>query len=444
MNKTRAFIWLLFLAASVIVSCASSPAVQDDTARAAQNASVSAVPENAAVDAADSGANGDGASEAVGSPASPSSPEPSASDVTAVEQVPPVPAGDRIIRFYPEPESGPPVPEPVSPSAAPPKPAAAKAAPAAPKASPSSVAEPKVPAEQKAAEPKSESAAPADTDVPGIWAEEPVAPSVVPAAAAPVNPPSRTATVSVGQSLEVWYPGTGWVYLGDASSRNGLAYETRRLDKSDTLFTFKALKEGDYILNFSRFDVLEDDFSADSLAVSVKAVAAQTGRQTDKVRAPDYRSAAASAVPGGSATTGSSAAGSPSSVMTDEPSLFGTVPARAEGASVPPVSVPQTAASPAAVQDPSTILDKAKAALAGGDPASAIALLDSFFGAAVTSLDEGWFLRGQAYEANSPVRDIRKALDCYKTLVAAYPDSSRWKDADARIRYIQQFYLRIR
>jgi outer membrane protein assembly factor BamD (BamD/ComL family) len=59
----------------------------------------------------------------------------------------------------------------------------------------------------------------------------------------------------------------------------------------------------------------------------------------------------------------------------------------------------------------------------------------------VDSLDEGWFLRGQAYEANSAARDIRKALGAYQTLVSAFPESSRWNEADARIRYIKQYYL---
>jgi hypothetical protein len=432
MNTKYASVWSAILAASILVSCASAPAAKKDTLPVDANASLSSMPESAVAGETDSGsANVDTLNAENAENAKSVSAE---SDVTGAEQAPLAPAGDRIIRFYPEPETADAVPVPVPPTVSPPTISSAKAAPVAPKPAPTNVPAP------KAAEPKSESPAPAETNVPGIWVEEPVAPSVLPAAAAPANPPSRNASVSVGQSLEVWYPGTGWVYLGDASSRNGLAYETRRLDKNDTLFTFKALKEGDYILNFSRFDVLEDDFSADSLAVNVKATVADAGRKTDKVRAPDYRSVAVSAVPGDA-----SAVIPASSVMTDEPSLFGTAPSSIAGTPGSPVSVVQSPASPApAVADPAVILDKAKAALAAGDPASAIALLDSFFSAAVTSLDEGWYLRGQAYEANSAVRDIRKALDCYQTLVSAYPDSSRWKDADARIRYIQQFYLRIR
>lgn len=120
--------------------------------------------------------------------------------------------------------------------------------------------------------------------------------------------------------------------------------------------------------------------------------------------------------------------------MSDEPSVTST----------PGGLAPQGNAAVDIPSDPDAILKKAQGALASGDAASALTLLDAFFTVAVSSLDEGLYLRGQAYESNGANRDIRKALEAYQTLTQAYPDSPRWKSADERIRYIKQFYQKIR
>jgi len=418
-------------------------------------------------------------------PDEPTPAENASTETTAVDEsqtvpetgdaIPAPPPGDKLLYFYPEPETVPAIPAPAAPlKTEPPKPAIVKTEP--PKPAPAKTEQTK-PAPAKTEPVKTGTAEKEKEPVmPGIWESEPVSPSVA-AQPAPL-PPSRTADLAVGQTLEVWYPGSGWVFLGDASAQNGLGYQTRKLDKTDTLFMFKALKPGNYILNFSRFDVLQDAFAADSLAVTVTDT---TLKNQEKVRAPDYRAAAIiqdagkigapvagnqSGTPvgtpsgspagigpssgttapeyinpltgtGGRATTKSTGTGSSApatgGTMSDEPGLLSAVSSSAPSA--PP---------PTAGLDAETILTQAKAALSSGDTVKALDLLNSFFGLAVNSLDEGWFVRGQAYEANGPARDIRKALAAYETLVSAYPDSSRWKEADGRIRYIERFYLNIR
>lgn len=70
----------------------------------------------------------------------------------------------------------------------------------------------------------------------------------------------------------------------------------------------------------------------------------------------------------------------------------------------------------------------------------ALAYLRDFFNTSTTRLDEGLFLQGQVYEANSSLRDIKAALDSYETLVKNYPSSSKWQNANERIIYINRFY----
>jgi outer membrane protein assembly factor BamD (BamD/ComL family) len=76
--------------------------------------------------------------------------------------------------------------------------------------------------------------------------------------------------------------------------------------------------------------------------------------------------------------------------------------------------------------------------------ASAIAILDQFRERYPSGSDEAWWLYGQFYEANSPSRDIRSALDYYRRLVREYPQSPRYNEARRRIAYLERYYINIR
>ncbi|HPS44476.1 MAG TPA: hypothetical protein PK542_08315 [Treponemataceae bacterium] len=520
MKKAR-FVCLSLVTAITFLSCLSTPPAKPD-AKAAPAASESA-------QAPASDANSPEATEATAPAESAAAPgeNPAPSSDVAVTgdeglapetvaptdeglapvgeaEAPEVPPSERLLYFYPEPDatlSAPPAKEPTpAEKPAAPKPVVTKPAVTAPvpapkapeKAKPAVAEKPKAKAADKAqVKTAAEGASGGATAeiLPGIWKSEPTAPTQAPEKASAVpavahQPPSRQTTIPAGQTLEVWYPGSGWVFLGDASAQNGLGYENRKLDKADTLFTFKALKPGNYILDFSRFDVLDDSFMQDSLAVTVTD---EAPIRTGRIRAPDYRAAAkatgavqpgvaqagvapigvapttaqGSSVQAGSVVNGNAAgnvaAATPAARGNSSQPIAGSgqqlYPSR--GAN-PPMSdepavtsatsglAPQGNAVADIPTDPDAILKKAQSSLASGDAASALSLLDAFFTTAVSSLDEGWYLRGQAYESNGASRDIRKALDAYQTLVQAYPDSPRWKSADERIRYIKQFYQKIR
>lgn len=460
-----------------LISCAGAPAAKETVAQSRSELPV-AVPAASEEPTESPEATESPESVTTSSPAGePASGEPPAAAdgstgdpaPTPSPKNPDPPTDDRFIYFYPEPEIVVPAAgDAVTAEAAPSVPAPPVADPAADRPAPKkteSVSKPPKgqevkPAPKPAA--KGQEVKPAsggssgtakppatgsngedriEAPMPGIWLPEAVSPSL-PVSESPRTPPSRTAAVPAGHTLEVWYPGSGWVYLGDASAQNGLSYETRKLEGEDTLFSFRAKQPGSYILEFSRFDVLGDTFVSDSVAVTVNEPG---NTRTGRLRAPDYRSTLPVPADGQKADS-RIPSGSDMPAMQDEPAL-GTVtsPVRAVSPAVPPTGT--TGAVPATGTgslSPDQLLEKTRAALAGGDTAAALGFLDTFFTVALTSLDEGWFLRGQAYEANGPLRNIRRALSAYETLVSAYPDSARWQEADARIRYIKQFYFRIR
>jgi outer membrane protein assembly factor BamD (BamD/ComL family) len=87
---------------------------------------------------------------------------------------------------------------------------------------------------------------------------------------------------------------------------------------------------------------------------------------------------------------------------------------------------------------------RAREEFEAGRVASAISLLDQFRARYPSGSDEAWWLYGQFYEANSPSRDIRTALDYYRRLVREYPQSPRYNDARRRIAYLERYYINIR
>lgn len=285
---------------------------------------------------------------------------------------------------------------------------------------------------------------------------------------------SRMVAVEEKQRLELTYPGHGWVYVGEQTSQPGLKYEQRKLQDENSIFMFTAEKKGDYILHFSYFDVFTNEFVTDAVAVSVSAARSTAAKAM--VKAPDYQTEADSDTTEAQANKNTQAAASQSSSNSTANTGTGTTTHTVQAAS----EAPQTAstgsqsktseqamtagtaeaASSAAgntgdstgqgptaaseeVLSPDQLLEKARTAIAAADAGKALTYLNNFFTTAEEKLDEGWLLKGRAYELNGSMRNIRLALDAYKTLTDGFPQSKYWAEADARIRYITGFYINI-
>lgn len=361
------------------------------------------------------------------------------------EAVPVLPPPEKIISFYPEPEGllilgtgsenvenaqGEPQSEPVSPPSPQSPPAPSKATAAAP-----AVPVPAAPA-QKTPSPAQQKPAPSATTAPvtepesapgGIWTAEGETPSTS-LSLAEDPPPSRTASLAKGETLEVRYPGTGWVYLGTADTARSLRYESRSQDRDGTVFLFRSLEEGVFNLAFSRFDVLTDSFTQDTLAVTVTApIEGLSSAST--VRSPDFKATSPSIAVVPPVSAAPSAA---STAYDEEPSIR--------------LASAASATLPASAQTEITgdMFAGVRTSLASGDVPAALSLLDSITTTSSDRPDEVLFLRAQAYEAPGNTRDIRKSLETYETLLKEFPESAFWKEADVRSRYIRRFYLQIR
>ena len=285
---------------------------------------------------------------------------------------------------------------------------------------------------------------------------------------------SRMVAVEEKQRLELTYPGHGWVYVGEQTSQPGLKYEQRKLQDENSIFMFTAEKKGDYILHFSYFDVFTNEFITDAVAVSVSAARSTAAKAM--VKAPDYQTEADSDTTEAQTNKNTQAAASQPSSSSTANTRIGTTTHTAQAASEAPQTTGTgsqsktseqamtagtaeaasstagntgdsngqgpTAASEEALSS-DQLLEKARTAIAAADAGTALTYLDNFFTTAEEKLDEGWLLKGRAYELNGSMRNIRLALDAYRTLTDGFPQSKYWAEADARIRYITGFYINI-
>ncbi|GHV64767.1 hypothetical protein AGMMS49587_17820 [Spirochaetia bacterium] len=389
---------------------------------------------------------------------------------------------------------------PVAPSADPPPPRQAAEPRAAPPTAPpvAGPAEPEVPQESDPTE------LPAEEETPSPLVREPIPLPVRPIPEPPAAIPpairedggivfSRVVRATVGQLVEIPFRGTGWIYLGELGARRGINYDSRRLDNEGQSFVFRAEAAGTYALKFDKQDFARDYILNDHVQVIIgeapEISVLDRGRVTAVPRWPTAAEEAevfrrsgnnspsqGSPVPRGTgiADEGPSPVGPPEtsaalpgSVPAVEPeqgaaeASTGAVPSppvpSAPGESVPAQSAPPEYAAAVLPREsgipsegslgrgspPDQYLQQAQEEFKAGRVAAALSILDQFREWYPSGSDEAYWLYGQFYEANSPSRDIRLALDYYRRLVREYPQSSRYNEARRRIAYLERYYINI-
>ena len=298
---------------------------------------------------------------------------------------------------------------------------------------------------------------------------------------------SRIVRATVGQLLEIPFRGTGWVYLGELSAQRGVEYSSRRLDPEGQSFVFQIQAAGTYALKFYKQDFIRNYILNDYVQVIVGQPPEISGagwfnppldrgrviaeprwptslEEAELIRNGGRRPAAqavsaddappetvAPPAPAESVQAAQPQAVSPQAAQTPvappaTPAQAGGPPAAA-GDAVPPPSAqaatPAQAAGLGPATPPDIFLQKAREEFDAGKPASALAILNQFIEYYPAGSDEAFWLYGQAYEANSPSRNILTALDYYRRLISEYPQSSRYNDARRRIAYLERFYINI-
>jgi TolA-binding protein len=79
------------------------------------------------------------------------------------------------------------------------------------------------------------------------------------------------------------------------------------------------------------------------------------------------------------------------------------------------------------------LLEQAKKAYSEKDYTNALSFVNKFLETSNSSIDEALYLKGQILEKPFEQRNIRDALECYKLVISAYPQSDLWDKCDERI-----------
>jgi len=312
--------------------------------------------------------------------------------------------------------------------------------------------------------------------------------------------PSRSVTLKRGESLEVVYPGSGWIYMGSLSEYNNLASRGRKLGASDTKYTLLAKEAGTQIHHFYKVDNLTGEYIDDYLEVIVLD---KKGSSKTKVTAPAYEAiippkaeSPAKAKPAeekeittildknedeqadfeenteGKNTKLENAELDKEKVETKE-----RINQESQKQAVAEIETkPESQASEGTDEvaeadevneadeiidvisidddfstytentslldtiDTDSLLENAKNLYNEEKYQEANLLLAEFFEYSTYRIDEGLFLQGQIYEADSEIKDIKKSIENYEALIKNYPASEYWNDANKRIKYLKKFY----
>ena len=312
--------------------------------------------------------------------------------------------------------------------------------------------------------------------------------------------PSRTVGVKNNQYLDVVYPGSGWVYLGEAEENRDkkkdplFSYFGRKLGTTDTTFSLRSRKPGKTLLHFYKNDALTGQYIDDYLEVDVGDESAAPGQ---RVTAPSYaqvvppkpsrqtrqsyentglnettstpqardsgrpteksptqtsqkQQSDAERAPSANATPSLSDRGIRTNIQTTESvpgsNLKSPSPASSYGGTA---TASKDAAATAEPQDAigesdANQLDQARRAYAAKQYETALAYVQQYLANAATDIDEALFLQGQILEADSNVKNVRAAIDAYETLTKNYPMSALWTQANNRTIYLKRFYIDIR
>jgi hypothetical protein len=267
--------------------------------------------------------------------------------------------------------------------------------------------------------------------VPDLPARNP--PTLTPEPAASPGVSSRVVRALTGQTVEVPFRGTGWVYLGESSSKRGVDYASRRLDAEGQTFVFRTGEAGVYELKFYRQDFIRDYIINDLVSLIVEDPPPRFGAEADRgvvVAGPRWPAIAVRTVP---ETGAPETRAEPPAPVAVEP-----VPAGEGG-------IPAAESSPLLPQDASAeaYLSRAREEYQGERYPQSRAILDQFLERFPRGSDEAYWLYAQLCEKLGPSRDIRLALDYYRRLLAEYPQSSHYNEARRRIAYLERYYINI-
>ncbi|MBQ3837346.1 MAG: hypothetical protein II814_09495 [Treponema sp.] len=305
----------------------------------------------------------------------------------------------------------------------------------------------------------------------------------------PAPAASRAMTIKNNQFVDIIYPGSGWIYLGEEGSGDHFIFQGRKLGNGETTFSLRSKEPGTALLHFYKNDILTGNYIDDYIEISIGEKSAADGVHVtapsyaevvppkfDRTKAVEEKSAEretaqkqeendapatseeAAPLPKANEAERAERQGenSPSEKVQTVIQTSGQEKAegkqRTSAAATGPAPAAQAAPSPQKSGEgagvgsakASSLLEKAQKAYDEKRYADALDLVQQFFDTATEDIDAGLYLEGLILEAKSEVRNIKSAIGAYDTLIKNWPQSRFWRRANERSIYLKRFYIDIR
>lgn len=276
--------------------------------------------------------------------------------------------------------------------------------------------------------------------------------------------PSRKVTLNIGQTLEVLYPGSGWIYMGTTDNTKDFSFLGKKLGTENTKFTFKAKKQGNKILHFYKNDILTQNYIDDYLEVEILS---EKDSSNKTVQAPEYKQLVPKKVQTEVTKTqnedlqikrnnentqinqttnenissrktqnSSNSENSSSKDSSQENQTENDSTSKKEN------QQNQNENNDEITQiDTTTLLEEAESLYNEKNYKDALSKLETYIEYSKDNRDKALYLQGQIYETDGEYKDVKKAIESYKMLTKNYPASSYWDSANKRIIYLTKFYL---
>ncbi|MBR5965258.1 MAG: hypothetical protein IK015_04015 [Treponema sp.] len=302
--------------------------------------------------------------------------------------------------------------------------------------------------------------------------------------------PSRAMTIKNNQFVDIVYPGSGWIYLGEEGAGDHFIFQGRKLGNGETTFILRSKEPGTALLHFYKNDILTGNYIDDFIEISITD---KSAADATHVEAPSYAEVVPPKFDRTKAVQEKEVAKAPkedapkSQEKAPQSQQKKQEPAKQNEAAESHVdnspsekvqTVIQTSGqdkdkgepkqktnmagttAPAAQEEQKesalqegfsggtdkakSLLERAQKAYDEKRYAEALDLVQQFFDTASEDFDAGLYLEGLILEAKSEVRNIKSAIGAYDTLIKNWPQSNYWRKANERSIYLKRFYIDIR
>lgn len=278
--------------------------------------------------------------------------------------------------------------------------------------------------------------------------------------------PSRSMSVLKNQFIDITYPGTGWIYLGQDNNKKDITFHGRKLGGKDTSFTVRAKNAGTHILHFYKNDPLTNSYIDDYIEITVSN---EITSSQEHIKAPDYKDYVPAkikqekkqsiqneksiTIPQTQEESNNTSINNGVSTERQVDSNIQTVIQNTQAVQNQQVesNINETVINNAietskdiSLLNEEELLKLVKEEFNNNNHKEALRILDVFFEKTTTKIDEGLYLQGQILESKSSVQNIKGAIDSYDLLIKNYPSSNFWNQANKRSIFLKRFYINIR